>query len=83
MIQQNEKSTQNYIGPIWDGSSVSTKVCEKHEIRNCDYKNHRIFALRCINKGIIPVSIRLKPSSGEKRLEKLSGNQKGTFFKLG
>ena len=25
MIQQNEKSTQNYIRPIWDGSTASTK----------------------------------------------------------
>ena len=25
MIQQDEKSTQLYITPIWDGSSVPTK----------------------------------------------------------
>ena len=25
MIQQDEKSTQVYIRPIWDGSSASTK----------------------------------------------------------
>ena len=32
---------------------------EKLHIRDCYYKNHRIFTLRCIIKGIIPVSIRL------------------------
>ena len=29
------------------------------------YKNHRIFTLRCIDKGIFPVSVRLK-SDGSK-----------------
>ena len=33
---------------------------EKLQIRDCDYKNHRIFTLKCISKGIIPVSIKLK-----------------------
>ena len=26
----------------------------------CDYKNHRRFSLRCLGKGITPVSIKLK-----------------------
>ena len=29
MIQQNEKSTETYIRPIWDGSSAPTKGLEK------------------------------------------------------
>ena len=29
-------------------------------IRLSDYKNHRIFTLRCISKNLVPVSIRLK-----------------------
>ena len=29
-------------------------------IRDSNYRNHQIFTLRYINKGIIPVSIRLK-----------------------
>ena len=32
---------------------------ERKEIRQCDYKNHRIFTLRCISKGLVAVSIRL------------------------
>ena len=29
-------------------------------LRSSDYKNHRIFSLRCIHKELIPVSIKLK-----------------------
>ena len=32
---------------------------EKCFIKNSDFKNHRIFPLRCIGKGVIPVSVRL------------------------
>ena len=32
---------------------------ERREFKKCDYKNHRIFTLRCINKGFIPVSVKL------------------------
>ena len=34
---------------------------QENIIRACDYKNHRIFTLRCIGLNLIPVSIRLKP----------------------
>ena len=34
---------------------------EKNTIRVSDYRNHRIFTLRCIGLNLIPVSIRLKP----------------------
>ena len=32
---------------------------EKCVIKDCDFKKHRIFTLRCISKGVIPVSVRL------------------------
>ena len=32
---------------------------EKREFKQCDYKNHRIFTLRCLNKGLVLVSVRL------------------------
>ena len=35
---------------------------EKVEIKQCHYRNHRIFTLRCINKGLVPVSARLNPN---------------------
>ena len=33
---------------------------EKLRLRSSDYRNHRIFSLRCIHKDLIPVSIKLK-----------------------
>ena len=33
---------------------------ERLRLRSSDYKNHRIFSLRCIHKELIPVSIKLK-----------------------
>ena len=33
---------------------------ERLQLRSSDYKNHRIFSLRCIHKDLIPVSIKLK-----------------------
>ena len=33
---------------------------ERLWLRSSDYKNHRIFSLRCIHKELIPVSIKLK-----------------------
>ena len=36
------------------------QLWEKYTLKECEYKNHRIFTLKCIDKGIIPVSFRLK-----------------------
>ena len=33
--------------------------CEKWELRYSGYSNHRRFTLRCISKGIVPVSLKL------------------------
>ena len=33
---------------------------ERLQLRTSDYKNHRIFSLRCLHKELIPVSIKLK-----------------------
>ena len=33
---------------------------EKFECKMADFKNHRCFSLRCLSKGLIPTSIRLK-----------------------
>ena len=60
MIQQDEKSTQVYIGPIRGGSSVPTEGLGKTSDKDSNYRNHQIFTLRCISKGIPPVSFRLK-----------------------
>ena len=33
---------------------------ERFRLRASDYKNHRIFTLRCLHKDLVPVSIKLK-----------------------
>ena len=33
---------------------------EKTEIKMSDYRNHLRFSLRCLDRGLIPVSLRLK-----------------------
>ena len=71
MIQQDEKSTQIYIRPIWDGSSVPTKGLGKLQIRDSDYRNHWILTLRCISKGIASVSIRLQTTFRTDRARKI------------
>ena len=44
------------------GLEALQQLClsEKNVIRANDYKNHRIFTLKCIGHNLIPVSIRLK-----------------------
>ena len=44
---------------------------EKLQIRDSDYRNHLIFTLRCINKGITPVSIRLKTTVRPEKARKV------------
>ena len=37
------------------------QLWEKSVIKASDFKDHRIFTLKCIGQNLIPVSIRLKP----------------------
>ena len=39
---------------------------ERLQLRDSNFKNHRIFTLRCIHKGLVPVSIRLKKTLRQK-----------------
>ena len=45
-------------------------------LRESDFKNHRIFTLRCINRGIVLVSIRLRSENS-----KLSKGTKEIIYK--
>ena len=38
---------------------------------DCDYKNHRIFTLRCTHKELVPVSIRLKTTLRTEKARKI------------
>ena len=38
------------------------QLWEKGVIRDCNYKNHKIFTLRCISSNVVPVSVKLRSS---------------------
>ena len=44
---------------------------ERLQLRDCDYKSHRIFTLRCIHKKLVPVSIRLKTTLKTEKARKI------------
>ena len=43
-------------------------------LRASDYKNHRIFTLRCIHKDLVPVSIKLKTTIKTDKAKKIIRN---------
>ena len=44
---------------------------ERLQLRASDYKNHRIFTLRCLHKELVPVSIKLKSTLKTDRAKKI------------
>ena len=44
---------------------------ERLQLRESDYKNHRIFTLRCLHKDLVPVSIKLKSTLKTHRAKKI------------
>ena len=55
----------------------------KLQVKDSNDRNHCTFTLRCINKGILPVSVRLKTKVNQKKPRKLLERQKGIFYRLG
>lgn len=47
---------------------------ERLQLRASNYKNHRIFTLRCIHKDLVPVSIKLKTTIKTDRARKIIKN---------
>ena len=47
------------------------RLWEKLSLRASDYKNHRIFTLRCIHNDLIPVSIKLKSTIKSTRAKQI------------
>ena len=43
---------------------------ERLQFRECNYKNHRIFTLRCLHNDLVPVSIKLKSTLRSERARK-------------
>ena len=44
---------------------------ERLQYRQCNYKNHRIFTLRCLHNELVPVSIKLKSTLKSERAKKI------------
>ena len=44
---------------------------ERLQYRECDYKNHRIFTLRCLHNDLVPVSIKLKSTLRSERAREI------------
>ena len=53
------------------GSLRLLRDWEKFQLRQCNFKNHRIFMLRCIHSELVPVSIRLKSTLKSERAKKI------------
>ena len=51
---------------------------ERLQLRKCDYKNHRIFTLRCIHKELVRVSTRLKTTLRTEKARKIIKTAKKT-----
>ena len=47
------------------------RLWEKLRVRASDYKNHRIFTLRCLHNNLIPVSIKLKSTIKSTRAKQI------------
>ena len=47
------------------------RVWERPWLREIDYKNHRIFTLRCLHKELAPVSLKLKSTLNTTRAKKI------------
>ena len=51
LIQQYEKPTANYTSRVWDrGVQHLFRNWERLQLREIDYKIHRIFNLRCLHR---------------------------------
>ena len=52
------------------GIEALKQLClwERSVLRTCNYKNHRIFNLKCISHSLMPVSIKLRPTKSKLRI---------------
>ena len=67
--QQYEKPTPIIATRRWNRSTAL--VQEKLQLRASEYKNHRIFTLRCIHNDLVPSSIKLKSTFKSTRANKI------------
>ena len=61
MIPNRMRNTHSYLISEYGKESVGIYWrWEKFEYKMADFQNHRQFSLRCLSKGIIPTSVKLK-----------------------
>ena len=61
MISNRMRNIHSYLITKYGKESVEIyQRWEKFEYKMVDFQNHRCFSLRCLSKGIIPTSVRLK-----------------------
>ena len=53
---------------------------ERLWLRAFDYRNYRIFTLRCLHKQLIPVSIKLKSTLNTEKAKKIIGKAEKDFI---
>ena len=56
---------------IWVRGTALVQRLGKTLAEALDYKNHRIFTLRCIHKDLVPVSIKLKTTIKTDKAKKI------------
>ena len=61
-VKQNEKHQFRFNIKIWKRKCWNLLEMGKFEYNMADFENHRQFSLRCLSKGIIPTSVKLKTS---------------------
>ena len=59
-VKQNEKHPFTFNIRIWKGKCWILSEMGKFEYKMADFENHRRFSLRCLSKGLIPTSVKLK-----------------------
>ena len=61
MIPNRMRNIHSYLISEYGKESVGIYLrLEKFEYKMADFQNHRWFSLRCLSKGIIPTSVKLK-----------------------
>ena len=63
LLQQNEKPTSIYTRNYGIELLRLLRDWKRLQFRQCNYKNHRIFTLRCLHNDLVPVSIKIKIKS--------------------
>ena len=75
ILQDSTNSMRNLHNTLLQEDGIEVwrlfRLWEKLKIRASDYRNHRIFTLRCLHSDLIPVSIKLKSTIKSTRAKQI------------